>query len=340
MTALSQFDRLEAPGLWRATPEAQRQNVVVSLGDATLTVTDTSERPLSHWSLPTVQRLNPGKVPAIYAPSADGDAGETLEIDDDDMIAGIEQVRAVIKRRRPRSGRLRLVLTLGLVALLGTLALTWLPGALVRQTVSVLPDVTRSAVGQKLLIRVRRVAGVPCSAPSGRAALAKLSRRVLGTPAGSVVVLSAGVSHAGHLPGGIILINRALLEDYEEPDVAAGFMLAENERARRDDPMVALLNHAGTIATAKLLTSGKIAESVLDSYAETLLTTPPTPLPDDVLLTRFAEAKVRSTPYAFALDQTGESVLGLIEADPVPVAAAEPLLPDADWISLQGICGG
>ena len=28
----------------------------------------------------------------------------------------------------------------------------------------------------------------------------------------------------------------------------------------------------------------------------------------------------------------------LIEADPVPVTAAEPLLPDASWVSLQSIC--
>lgn len=340
MTALTQFDRLEAPGLWRASPEAQRQNVVVSIGDATLTVTDTSERPLSHWSLPALVRLNPGKLPALYAPTADGDAGETLEIDDRDMIAAIEKLRAAIERGRPRSGRLRLVVTLGMVALMGTLALTWLPDALVRQTVSVLPEVTRSAVGQKLLVRVRRVAGAPCAGPAGRAAMTKLARRVLGTDAARVVVLSAGVTHADHLPGGIILINRALVEDYEEPDVAAGFILAEDLRARRNDPMLALLEHAGTLATAKLLTTGKIAEEVLDSYAEVLLTTAPEPLPDEALLARFSEAGLRSTPYAFALDQTGETVLGLIEADPVPVSAAEPLLPDADWISLQGICTG
>lgn len=340
MTVLSQFDRLEAPGLWRASPEAQRQNVIVSIGDATLTVTDPSERVLSHWSLPALHRLNPGKRPALYAPTADGDAGETLEIEDTDMIAAIETVRAAIDRGRPRAGRLRLVLTLGLLALTGTLAVTWLPDALVRQTVSVLPEVTRGAVGQKLLTRVRRVAGAPCAAPAGRAALAKLARRVLGVGAGRVVVLSAGVTHADHLPGGIVMLNRALVEDYEEPDVAAGFILAESLRARRADPMLALLEHAGTLATAKLLTTGKIDEAVLDSYAEVLLTTPPAPLPDEALLARFAEAGLRSTPYAFALDQTGETVLGLIEADPVPVAEAAPLLPDSDWISLQGICTG
>jgi hypothetical protein len=60
---------------------------------------------------------------------------------------------------------------------------------------------------------------------------------------------------------------------------------------------------------------------------------------DELLLARFEAAAVRSTPYAFALDPTGETTLGLIEADPVPLAVAAPLMPDADWVSLQGICG-
>ena len=60
-------DRLEALGLWRASPKAQRLNVAVSIGDATLTLTDLSDTPLAHWSLPAVQRLNPGGTPALYA---------------------------------------------------------------------------------------------------------------------------------------------------------------------------------------------------------------------------------------------------------------------------------
>jgi hypothetical protein len=56
------------------------------------------------------------------------------------------------------------------------------------------------------------------------------------------------------------------------------------------------------------------------------------------LLTRFAEAGVASTPYARAVDPSGESVLRLIEADPFAQEAAPPLLKDGDWISLQAIC--
>lgn len=338
MTALTQYERLEAPGLWRATPEAQRLNVVVSIGDATLTISDTSDRALAHWSLAALRRMNPGTRPALYAPSRAPDETEELEIADDDMIVAIEKVRRVIERNRPRSGRLRLALTLAVLALAVLVGVTWLPDALKRHTLSVLPDVTRAAVGERLLERIRRVSGAPCAGSYGTAALERLGTRVYGGRGARLVVVSSGVTQAAHLPGRIVLLNRALVEDFEEPDVAAGFILAEAERARQYDPMAALLDHAGLLSTAKLLTTGEIDDAVLDAYAEVLLTRPPEPLGDEALLARFEAAGVRATPYAYALDQTGETTLSLIEADPVPLALAAPLLADADWVSLQGIC--
>ena len=78
MTALKKYQRLESPGLWRDTPEAQRREVVVAFREATLVLSDPrTELALSHWSLPAILRLNAGSLPALYAPGPDGD--ETLE---------------------------------------------------------------------------------------------------------------------------------------------------------------------------------------------------------------------------------------------------------------------
>jgi hypothetical protein len=49
---------------------------------------------------------------------------------------------------------------------------------------------------------------------------------------------------------------------------------------------------------------------------------------------------LRSSPYAYALDITGETVLPLIEADPRRALGSREVLKDADWVRLQGICGG
>ena len=40
-----------------------------------------------------------------------------------------------------------------------------------------------------------------------------------------------------------------------------------------------------------------------------------------------------------ALDITGESTLELIEADPMAGQSPAPVIRDADWVRLQGICG-
>ncbi|KMK66321.1 hypothetical protein [Puniceibacterium sp. IMCC21224] len=340
MTALNEYQRLEATGLWRPTPDAQRREVVVSLGDATLTISDTSDRVLAHWSLAAVARLNKGQRPAIFHP--DGDSGETLELDDAEsvMIDGIEKVRRVIDRRRPRPGKLRFVATGGFALAIAGLALFWLPNALLQHTVKVVPMVKRDEIGLALQDRISRVAGQPCAAAEAVVPLRHLASRILGEQrSNDLVVLREGVRRAAHLPGGIILLNRALVEDPEDPDVTAGYVLVEAVRASRRDPLEGLLRHAGLLASLQLLTTGVLPDAALDQYAEALLTAEPQPLSPDILIPAFAAAELRTTPYAYAEDITGESTLPLIEADPRAVEGSSAVLSDADWVRLQGICG-
>lgn len=338
MTALSEYQRLEASGLWRMDENAQRREVIVSVGDATLVITDLKEVALSHWSLPAVERITGStERPAIYRPA--NDSSERLEIDDEVMIGAIERVRAAIEKRRPHPGRLRGWIIAGTCAALGALAVFWLPGALVRQTVRIVPDVTRVDIGEQLLDRMLRLSGAPCDTALGRQALSALRARLM--PAGGqIAVVSSGVTAAQHLPGRIVVLNRALVEDFEDPAVVAGYVLAERQRAVETDPLHALLRDAGLVASVKLLTTGHLPEDVLDSYAETLLTSAPVGIDKDALLALFDARDVRSSPYAYAIDITGETTLTLIEADPETPQSAREILSDANWIALQSICGG
>ena len=153
-----------------------------------------------------------------------------------------------------------------------------------------------------------------------------------------MVVLPGGVREALALPGGTVVINRALVETFEEPDVAAGYVLAERVRSTHAPPLRQVLEYAGTRATATLLTTGELPDHALDAFAEARLARPVALLPADKLLPAFAAAQVRSTPYARARDQSGEATLDLIEADPMAGADAAPILPDAAWLQLQAIC--
>ena len=337
MTALKQYQRLETFGIWHASPKDQRRDVIVSLGEATLTISDTRMTALSHWSLPAVQRLNPGGSPACFGPGPD--MPEVLELEDAMMVAAIEKVRGAIEKRRQPPPRLRHVLSVAAgVVLVGALAL-WLPGALIRQAVAVVPEAKRIEIGEALLADIRPVAGSPCETTLGRRALDRLRARLLPESSGRIVVLSGGVQLSEHLPGGLILLNRALVEDYEDPAVAAGHVLAEDQARRETDALKRLLSDAGVFASIRLLATGNLSERTLRNHAEALLSAPPTRPDDAALIARFAEAGVPSTPYAYALDITGETTLPLIEADPVAPASGKPVLADTDWVSLQGICG-
>lgn len=338
MTALKEFQRLEATGLYVPQPGAQRRDVVLALGEATLTIVDHRSEALSHWSLAAIERLNPGRRPAIYAPGQD--AVERVETADETMIRAIEKVRNAVERDRPHPGHLRgRLLVLGFAALVA-LAILWLPGALVRYTASVVPAPTRAAIGTALLDELVRLSGPPCSDPPGAAALRTLSGHLLPEPPPPTVrVLRSGVQGAAHLPGRIILLDRSVVEDHESPEAAAGFILAEAEAAARSDPLVALLEHVGLRATLTLMTTGNLPGGALEGYAETRLANPPPPLPPEAILPRFAAAGISSAPYAYAIDITGEATLALIEADTVGPDGGVPLLSDGQWIALQGICG-
>ena len=335
MTALTEYQRLEAPGLWRPAPGAQRRDVIVSLGEASLVITDMSDRALAHWSLPAVLRVNPGATPALFRPGED--ATEDLEIEDATMVAAVEKVRTTIARRRPQPGRLRQSLLVAGLLAVAAVGVVWLPGALIRHTAAVVPEAQRAAIGAELLGEVRRVAGAPCETPQGLRALGRLRDRLLGPEWGRLVVLRAGIPATAHLPGGIILVNRSLVEDHEAPAVAAGFVLAEAERAAAGDPLLALLQEAGPFAAFRLLTTGRIPSAVLAREAERLMSMPPEPVGAAALVARFRAAGVSTAPYAYANDVTGEATLALIEADPLR-ADPRPILSDGDWIALQGIC--
>ena len=336
MTALSKYDRLEATGLWRANPSAQRREVVVSIGDATLVISDINDRALTHWSLAAVERASSDGPEAVFYP--DGDPEETLELDvsESEMITAIDTLRQAVARARPHPGRVRGLGAAVSMTAVAALAIFWLPGALVDHALRVVPAVKEAEIGSALLRRMERVSGPPCRSIESVPALKALAER---SGVARVVVLPGGVREALSLPGGNIVINSTLVEGFEEPDVAAGYVLAERVGSVIAPPLRQLLEHAGKRATATLLTTGELPARALDAFAEDRLARPTTLLPADVLLPAFAAAELRSTPYARARDISGEQTLEMIEADPMGAAAPAPIMRDADWLQLQAICG-
>lgn len=337
MTALNQYQRLEAAGIWRETPSSKLRDVIVSFGDATLILTDPrSEVPLAHWSLPAVTRLNAGKLPARYAPGGP-DCGEELEIDDELMIAAISKIHTVIEASKPHPGRLRGGLMLAAAGVMAVLAVFWVPPALVRHAADIAPPAQRAEIGRLVLAEMAKTTGSPCSRPAGDMVRQRLAQRLVG-PDMDIVVVPATLRGAIRLPGPIIVLGEDLIEGQATPEVAAGYILAAQANALSNDPMLAALRHAGPRATFHLLTTGTLTAKSLAGYGEVLLASAVPRPEDDALLAYFTRAGISSEPYARSLDPTGESVLGLIEADPFRTAAPEPVLSDREWLALQEIC--
>ncbi len=337
MTALLEFQRLEALGTWRETPGSRRRDVIVSFGDATLILSDPrSEVPLSHWSLPAVVRRNPGKLPALYSPGSEPD--EELEVSDELMISAIEKVHSALELHRPHPGRLRSGLLLSGVLLMAVLGATWLPQAMIRHAAKVAPPAQRSEIGRIIFEDSTKLTGAACTSPAGTAALERIARDLLG-PGSKIVVLPGDLHGARELPGQLTLIGSDLVTRNDDSDIFAAHLLAARIRVAEDDGLRDALQFAGPKAAFSLLTGGRLPRDALAGYGETLLAAVPPHPPDDPLLRAFATAGVPSEPYARSLDPTGEAVLGLIEADPFRTALpAKPAIRDAEWVALQQIC--
>lgn len=339
MTALTKYDRLEATGLWRPDPDGQRREVIVSIGNATLMIADMNDQAITHWSLAAVARANSGATPAIYYPDGDKEKGETLELPENEaeMIDAIESLRTAIAKTRPRPGRLRWLGVSLSIAAVAAVVLFWLPAAMRDNTLRVVPQVKRETIGVALIDRMQRVTGPMCNDAAGLRALRRLGSRL---ETRKLAVVPALGRPALHLPGGVIVLDRSVFEDWEEPDVAAGYILSELATQLERDPLADLLNVVGPWENFRLLTTGEVSGDALDAYAEHLMTAPSNTPDTANLLALFEASDVPSSPFARAYDITAESTLELIEGDPMKGRVTEPLLPDSAWLRLQSLCGG
>ncbi len=335
MTALKGYERLEATALWRPEPGGQRRDVYVFLRDATLVIADRNETALAHWSLPAVERLNPGTRPALLAPGPEAD--ETLEIEDTVMIDAINTVQAALRAAEPKPGRLRLWLGLAALAGVAAMALFWLPGALVRQADAVVPEARRADLGARLQTHVAAIAGPLCGPEGMPPELARLARRLVPADPPHLVLVRGLPMAALLLPGDTVLLSDRLLGGDGSPELLAGHVLTQLQVRAERSALARLLDRSGTVAVARLLTTGDIPEDRLAAHAVDLLDRP-LRLPADgaALAARFTAAQVDPGPFLDGTDLSQAVALRIALTEGTGPAAE--LLPDNLWVALQNAC--
>ncbi len=326
-TALDGIERLETTALWREDAGAQRREVYVSIGEAELVVQDTSGDALAHWSLPALVRLNPGTLPARFAPARGAD--EDLEIAEPEMVEALDRVMAAVEKGRRRPGALRRLLT-GLIAgfAAGTLLL-WLPGAMRLHAANVMSAAQRSDIGERMLSELAIRTGPPCGTLTGTEALATLRARVLPTTPARLEVLRGLPQPALALPGGLFVLSDSTLVAQDDPNVTAGHVLATASEARATAPIVHLLDGLGPVALLRLMASGEVTDAAIAAQVERDLLAPPATLPPDMLRSVFAAASLAWDPYA--------ADTGLPPGEATP-SDMRPALDDTTWQALRGIC--
>ena len=217
------------------------------------------------------------------------------------------------------------------------LTVFWLPSISADYATRVLPQAKAEQIGRDVLAQTNRLTGQPCADPASQRALRKLETWLL-PDGGHIHIVDMGARFSAHLPAGNILLNRVLVEENAGPEVAAGFVLMERVLAAQNNPATRMFREIGTRGTLTFIANGTLSPNALAAFARKTLTDPMTRPKDPALLAAFAQTRLTSAPFAYALDATGKATADLIENDPVKASYA-PQITDADWIALQAICG-
>ena len=327
--------------MWREAPDAQRREVVLSLGRTALLVKDLNDNVLAHWDLHAIDRLNPNQFPAIYSPGAT--ESETIEITDPHMIDAIDVFHAISHKPMRRS-RLRKRFAFACFAVIiatgAYFGMTLLPNALEDQAVLVTPQVRIQSIDNSLLSAISMVDGSECDS--------RISAVVLGTLTGAVALdtrIKVGFAEIGerqsvHLPGGMILLDRSLLGPDSDPELAASFILLEHAASRDRRQFRELIRFAGSWHTMAFLLGREFPARVLHEFAPKILAQSPSLEGSEHLLALFSNAGLSSIPLAEAIGL--ESPLGeaLSQAEETGAQGSGngPIVDMADWNLLREAC--
>ncbi len=371
MTALAQYQLLEAEGRYFDGQTAAPREVIVKFGDASLMILDMQDTPITHWPLATLRSLGATGPGLSLIPDYGGD--ERLMVQDTQMIDAIRAVCPKLDKSEPVSGR-RWSRIAGWTALAGAslyLIMFHLVPALSDQMAEMIPPDAEIAMGEKmteefasLLSRFEEQRF--CSTPEGDRALGRMVARLedsadLYLPL-NVRVLDHKMINAFALPGGQVVLFRGLIDAADTPEEVAGVLAHEIGHVAHRDPTRLTLRSAGTAGllglmlgdftgasvtvalSEALLQSGyrREAEAAADDFANAALTNQGLPTKPFAGFFLKLSDKVGETPELLTHLATHPDLKGRAAkaeaADRIGDQPFTPALNDQDWVALQSIC--
>ncbi len=238
----------------------------------------------------------------------------------------------------------------------------WFGGnALLETMAPLVPHRITEPVGRGIVVEM----GSACTVPAGRAALDRLTARLIGPKALAepitVTIVDAPVVNALALPGGHVVVFRKLIDEAAAPEELAGVLAHEFAHVDRRHPNKALIRQTGLsllvrsvagdtgnfVDLALLLRSSRAAEAEADSGAVAMLRRAGIDAaPTAAFFTRQkAKAAARTDNVSVVLAQVGDYASSHPADDEraarfraARIPDAVPALSAADWQALRGIC--
>lgn len=339
MTAKEQFVRLESLGRWYQTPRDAGRDVVIHLGDTSVTLISKNDVALAHWSIVGIRRLEVRGRPPRYGP--DGGGPEFVEISDKTMVEALDRELAPSREppgrtRRPIGRWIAAAAALAAVAAAANSFPDWSS----RLAASFFKSSERAEIGEQVAGYIAAEFGESCESRHAAAALRKLSARLFPGERGGIKVISGLGVPSAHLPGGLVLVDRELVVRQDSPEVLAGYVLMERTIMALNDPLARLIREAGAGATFGVVFRGRIPDTEMRVHAASVPYRPRPPVPGEELLERFRNAGFPSTPFALSLQGADGLSEAIAAGDPLEGGVYAPLLTDGEWLGLQAACGG
>ncbi len=262
MTALDEFDRLEAVAVLKRSADDPGQEVVVTLGEATLTMNKLSnkgEQPISHWSLAAVDLLEDGEDFTAYM--LDAEAQDRLIVEDRTFRRALGRV--ISDRQVPPSApKSRRGLILAASVLAACIAAYWFLPGLIRQTAVAMISPERAEIlAADMLPMIEARAGPACETAPGRIALDALSERLNPAGATKLSVHDLGDVNVISLPGDLVLLNANALNDATDSGAIAAWA-ALGIAGVVDSPAISqLFGNGGILDGFRFLSSGELPDT-------------------------------------------------------------------------------
>jgi len=338
MTALDQFDRLEATAIWRRSQSDADREVLVTFGNATLTLSaldQEGDRPVAHWSLGAVRRRSVDDGAVIFSP--DDQASETLTVEDPLLIDALDKVlRDRIKGTQIRGRRSKIKWLAGLLAV-GVAVYLLAPSIAVNVATRLISPERAELLAGEMIGLIEGRTGPECKSGAAKATLETITSKISPNQAFAVHVLDLGDNLTVPLPGHVLL-DRELLERTETPEELAGWIgyaIVDSEKsvATRN-----LFSGSSMRDIIRFLSDGTVTPDAKNRavnalmLADTQFDKEAVPTVTSIL----GDAKITTSEWSEGLAREGINATIGAQND----ERYEPLVGDAGWLAVKKVCSG